>query len=99
MPFLQSMPFRVRQIPFFILENALKKLLNILSNFFFYLKVQSFRLIMINNLIQMTASGSHAVAYTIGQIFKHVIVFHQWLYEYCPLRRQLPLACRHNTYI
>ena len=32
-------------------ENALKKLLNIFSNF--YLKVQSFRLIMKNNFIQV----------------------------------------------
>ena len=34
----------------FFLENALEKLLNSFSNFFFYLKVQSFRLIMENNL-------------------------------------------------
>ena len=32
-----------------------KKLLNIFSNFCFYLKVQSFRLIMENNFIQMAA--------------------------------------------
>ena len=25
-------------------------------------------------------------------------VYHQWLYEYCPLKRQLSLACRRNTY-
>ena len=79
--------YRVRQIPF-MLENALKrKQLNILPNFFFYLKLQSFRLIMENNFIQMTASAGH----TIGPIFK--------LHEYCPLERQLPLAYRRNTYL
>ena len=26
-------------------------------------------------------------------------VFHQWLHEYCPLKRQLTLACRRNTYL
>ena len=57
----------------FFLENILKKLLNIFLNFFIYLKVQSFRLIMENNLIQMAESAGHAVAYTIGQIFKHII--------------------------
>ena len=40
---------------------------------FFYLKVQSFRLIMENNFIQMAASAGHAVAYTIDPIFKHII--------------------------
>ena len=45
--------YRVRQTPF-CLENALKKLLNIFSNFFFYWKVQSFWLIMENNFIQVT---------------------------------------------
>ena len=58
---------------FFFLENALKKLPNIFSNFFFYMKVQSFRLIMENNFIQMAASAGHAVAYTIGPIFNHII--------------------------
>ena len=57
----------------FFLENALKKLLNIFSNFFFYLKVQSFWLIMENNFIQMAASAGHAVAYMMGAIFKHII--------------------------
>ena len=39
--------YRARQIHFFFLENTLKKKLqNIFSNFFFYLKVQFFRLIM-----------------------------------------------------
>ena len=50
-----------------------KKLLNIFSNFFFYLKVQSFRLITENKFIQMAVSADHAVAYTIGLIFKHII--------------------------
>ena len=72
----------------FFLENALKKLLNNFSNFFFYLKVQSFRLIMENNFNQMAASAGYAVAYTIDQ----------WLHEYCPLKRQLSLAFRRNTY-
>ena len=38
-----------------------------------YLKVQSFRLIMENNFIQMAASAGHTVAYKIGSIFKHII--------------------------
>ena len=46
---------------------------NIFSDFFFYLKVQSFRLIMENNFIQMSASTGNAVAYTIGSIFKLII--------------------------
>ena len=59
---------------FWFLENALKKLLNInISNFFFYLKVQSFRLIKENNFIQMAVSAGHAVDYTSGSIFKHII--------------------------
>ena len=49
-----------------------KKLLNIFSNFFFYLKGKSFRLIMENNFIQKGASAGHTVAYTIGPIFKHI---------------------------
>ena len=40
---------------------------------FFYLKVQSFRLVMENNFIQMAASAGHAVAYTISPIFKLII--------------------------
>ena len=40
---------------------------------FLYLKAQSFHLIMENNFIQMAALASHAVAYTIGSIFKHII--------------------------
>ena len=54
------------------MENALKKLLNIFSNFFFYLKIQSL-LIIKNNFIQMAASAGHAVGYTIGPIFKYII--------------------------
>ena len=50
-----------------------KKLLNIFSNFFFYLKLQSFRLKVENNFIQIAASAGHAVAYTIVSIFKHII--------------------------
>ena len=42
----------------------------------------------------MAASAGHAVAYTIGPIFKYitdfcVAVFYQWLHEYCPFKRQL----------
>ena len=44
---------------------------------FFDLKAQSFRLIMENNLIQMAASAGHAVAYTIGAIFKRIIDYVQ----------------------
>ena len=52
-----------------------QNLLNIFPNFFFYLKVQSFRLIMEmeNNFIQMAASAGPAAAYTNGPIFKHII--------------------------
>ena len=64
--------YSVRQIPFFE-KSFKKKLLNIFSNFFFYLKVQSFRLIMENNFIQMGASIAHAVAFPIGPIFKPFI--------------------------
>ena len=39
---------------------------------------QSFRLIMENNIIQMAALADHAVAYTSGLIFKHII---EWLHE------------------
>ena len=65
--------YRVHQIPFFFGNALTKKLLNIFANFFFYLKVQSFRLITENNFIQMAASAGHAVAYTIGWIFKHIV--------------------------
>ena len=57
---------------FFLLENALKKLLNIFSNSIFYLKVQSFQLIMKNNFIQMAASVGHAVASMIAPILKQL---------------------------
>ena len=56
---------------------------------------------MENNCIQMAASNGHAVAYTIVPIFKHIIdcvQLYQWLHKYCPLKRQLSLACRRNTY-
>ena len=53
---------------FFFFEKCFKK-----STFIFYLKVQSFQLIMENNFIQMDASAGHAVAYTIGPIFKYII--------------------------
>ena len=57
----------------FFLENVLKKiLLNIFSNIFFYLKVQSFQLIMENNFMQIAASAGHAVAYMIDPILKHI---------------------------
>ena len=59
---------------------------------------------MENNFIEMANSAGHAVAHTIDPIFKHIIdcaaaVFRQWLHEYCPLKHQLPLACRRNTYL
>ena len=38
-----------------------------------YLKVQSFRLVMENNFIQMAVSAGHALAYTISPIFKYII--------------------------
>ena len=50
-----------------------KKPLNIFSNFFFYLKLQTFQSIMENNFIQMSASAGHAVTYTIGSICKLII--------------------------
>ena len=50
---------------------------NAFSNFFFYFKVQSFRLISAINFIHMVASTSHAVAYTIGPIFKSIIDYVQ----------------------
>ena len=66
--------YRVRQGTFFSWK-MLKKNNWIFSQFsFFYLKVQSSGLIVENNFIQMAASAGHAVAYTIGSIFKHIIV-------------------------
>ena len=86
--------------------NTFKKLLNIFLNFFFYLKIGSFRLIMENNFIQMSTSAGHAVAYTIDPIFKHIIDCMQ-LYvlistmasRILSIKRQLPLACRRKTYL
>ena len=90
---------RVRQIPFFFLENALKKTTEYFLKFLFYLKVQSFRLIMENNFIQMAASAGHAVACNAQFLstLSNMCRFHQWLHEYCPLKRQLSLACPRNT--
>ena len=59
---------------FFFLEKVLKKTTEYFVNFLLYLKVQSFLLMMENNFIQMAASADHAVAFTIGPIFKHNIV-------------------------
>ena len=45
--------------------------------------------------IQMAASATHAVAYTIGLIFEHIfdcVQLHFANGEYCPLKRQLSLA-------
>ena len=58
----------------FFLENALKKTNEYFLKFiFFYLKVQSFRLIMENNFIPMAASAGHAVTYTISPNLKYII--------------------------
>ena len=59
---------------------------------------------MEHNFIQMAAWTGHAVACTIVPIFISIYrmcatVFHPWLHEYSPLKRQLCLACRHNTYL
>ena len=57
---------------------------------------------MENNFIQMAASAGHAVAYTIAPIFKHITDCVQLYFtngKYCPLKRQLSLACRRNTYL
>ena len=69
----------VRQIIFFFffLEIALEKTAEYFLKFPFYLKVQSFQLIIKNNFIQTAASAGHAVAYAIGPIFKHIIDFVQ----------------------
>ena len=71
------------------------KLLNIFSNLFFYLKVQFFRLIMENNFIQMAASAGHAVAFTIGPIFKRIIDCVQ-LYSPTMSNRSSDVAKRHQ---
>ena len=62
-------------------SKTLKELLNIFSNYFFYLKAKSF--IMANNFIQMADSAGHAVAYTIGSIFKHIIDCVQLFFNNC----------------
>ena len=62
--------YRVRQIIFF-LENASTKSTEYFLKFLFLFEVQSFRLIMETNFIQMVASAGHA--YTISPIFKHII--------------------------
>ena len=68
------------------------------SFLFYYSEVQSFELIMENNFIQMSATYSHAVAYTIGPIFKRIIDFVQ-LYYTNGLTNivLLSLTCRRNT--
>ena len=53
--------YRVRQKPFFF-GKCFKKTTEYFLKFLFYLKVQSLRLIMDNNFIQMAASAGHAVA-------------------------------------
>ena len=58
-----------------------------LENLFFYLKVQSFWLIKENYFIQMATSAGHAVAYTIGPIFTHII-------ECVQLSTSSPMASR-----
>ena len=68
--------YSVRQITVFFWK-CLKKLLDIFSNFLFYLKVQSFRLIMENYLIQMAASAGHAVAY-IDPILSTLSIVFSW---------------------
>ena len=59
---------------FFILENALKKTTEYFLKFRFLF--ESTILLPVNNeknFIQMAGSAGHAVAYTIGSIFKHII--------------------------
>ena len=67
---------------------------------FFYLKVQSFRLIMENNFIQMVAfAGLHDRSNLWAHYPLCAAVFYQWLHEHCPLKYQFSLAYRHNTYL
>ena len=59
---------------------------------------------MENNLIQMAASVDHAVAYTIGPIFQHIIdcvqmYFINGLTNIVSLKRLLSLARRRNIYL
>ena len=60
--------YSVRQITFLFEKCLKKKTAEYFLKILFYLKVQSFRLIMENNFIQMAASADHAVDYTIGPI-------------------------------
>ena len=63
--------YRVREIPFLFLENALKKTTKYLLKFLFLFESTiPFRLIMENNFIQMTALAGPAVTYTIGPIYE-----------------------------
>ena len=64
--------YRVRQIPFFI-EYALKKTTEHFLKFLFLFESP---ILPVNNgkyFHSMAASAGHAVAYTIGPIFKHII--------------------------
>ena len=54
---------------FFFLENPLKRTTEYFLKFLDLLKVQSFRLILEGNFVQMAASAGHVVAYTIDSIF------------------------------
>ena len=50
---------------------------------------------MENNFIEMAASAGHAVAYTVGLIFKHIIDCVQLHFT----NDITSLACRRNTYL
>ena len=65
--------FNKESVKYFFFWKMLKKAAEIFSNFFIYLKVQSFQLIMENNFIQMATSAGQAVTYTIDTIFNHII--------------------------
>ena len=77
------------------------KRFKITTEYFFkfqFFILQSFRLIMENNFIQMAASAGHAISYTIGPIFRHNYRLCATAFrECCHLKRQLSLACRHPT--
>ena len=62
--------YRVHQITFFFLENALKKTAEYFLKFFLF-KAQSFRLMMEINFIQIAASAGHVVAYTIEEKWRN----------------------------
>ena len=49
----------------------------------YFLKFLFLWLIMENNFIQMAASAGHAVAYTVGPIFKHIIDCVQLYFNKC----------------